>query len=299
MADSVDIAEGPRVVCRQFARKSHKGALLATEIPPSADERAALPGSQVKPAKLSDQMGGFAKGLAVIEAYGRGKTSLTIAEVARASGLDRASARRCLLTLVNRGYAVTDGRYFELTPRVLRLGYAYLAAPLPRLIQPTLDALSDDLKESCSASILDDTEIVYVARAARHRMIGVGLHPGSRLPAYCTSMGRVLLAALPAEDSRSILMRSDRQKITERTLTDVGHLVGELDRIRADGYSIIDQEVEIGSMSIAVPIRNIAGTTVAAITVAVHATPAMSVRLRNEILSRLLLAQRQLAEILP
>lgn len=256
-------------------------------------------GHPARPGKLSDQMGGFAKGLAVIEAYGRGRTSLTIAEVARASGLDRASARRCLLTLVNRGYAMTDGRYFELTPRVLRLGHAYLAAPLPTLIQPTLDALSDDLKESCSASVLDDTEIVYVARAARHRMIGVGLHPGSRLPAYCTSMGRVLLAALPPEHSREILMRSDRQKITERTLTDIGHLVGELDRIRADGYSIIDQEVEIGSMSIAVPIRNIAGATVAAITVAMHATPAMSVRIRTEILSRLLLAQRQLTQILP
>ena len=263
------------------------------QLSPTADEGAA------KPAKLSDQMGGFAKGLAVIEAYGRGKTSLTIAEVARASGLDRASARRCLLTLVNRGYAVTDGRYFELTPRVLRLGYAYLAAPLPRLVQPTLDSLSDDLKESCSASVLDDTEIVYVARAARHRMIGVGLHPGSRLPAYCTSMGRVLLAGLAPDDSRAILMRSDRQKITERTLTDVGHLVGELDRIRADGYSIIDQEVEIGSMSLAVPVRNIAGATVAAITVAVHATPAMSVRLRTEILTRLLLAQKQLSEIIP
>jgi IclR family pca regulon transcriptional regulator len=148
---------------------------------------------------------------------------------------------------VNRGYATTDGRYFELTPRVLRLGHAYLAASLPRLIQPTLDELSSDLRESCSASVLDGTEIVYIARAARHRLMGVGLHAGSRLPAYCTSMGRVLLAALPPNDSRAILMQSDRQPITERTLTDVGHLVGELARIRADGYSIVDQEVEIGS----------------------------------------------------
>jgi IclR family pca regulon transcriptional regulator len=251
------------------------------------------------PANVGDQMGGFAKGLAVIEAYGRGRPALTIAEVARLSGLDRASARRCLLTLVNRGYATTDGRYFELTPRVLRLGHAYLAASLPRLIQPTLDGLSNDLRESCSASVLDGTEIVYIARAARHRLIGVGLHAGSRLPAYCTSMGRVLLAALPPNDSRAILMQSDRQPITERTLTDIGHLVGELARIRADGYSIVDQEVEIGSMSIAVPVRNISGRTVAAIVVAVHATPVMSVRLRTEILSRLLIAQSQLAEILP
>jgi len=264
-----------------------------------AREKAEIKTPPRAPANLADQMGGFAKGLAVIEAYGRGRPSLTIAEVARLSGLDRASARRCLLTLANRGYATTDGRYFELTPRVLRLGHAYLAASLPRLIQPTLDELSNDLRESCSASVLDGTEIVYIARAARHRLIGVGLHAGSRLPAYCTSMGRVLLAALPPNDSRAILMQSDRQPITERTLTDIGHLVGELARIRADGYSIIDQEVEIGSMSIAVPVRNISGHTVAAIVVAVHATPVMSVKLRTEILSRMLVAQSQLAEILP
>jgi IclR family transcriptional regulator, pca regulon regulatory protein len=250
-------------------------------------------------ANSGDQMGGFGKGLSVIEAYGRGRSSLTIAEVARLSGLDRASARRCLLTLVNRGYATTDGRYFELTPRVLRLGYAYLSASLPTLIQPTLDQLANTLGESCSASVLDGTEIVYIARAAKHRLIGVGLHAGSRLPAYCTSMGRVLLAALPSEDSRAILMQSDRQALTERTLVDVGHLVGELARVRADGYSIVDQEIEIGSMSISVPVRNMSGKTVAAIVVAVHATPAMTARLRTEILSALLEAQKELAEILP
>ena len=244
-------------------------------------------------------MGGFAKGLAVIEAYGRGRSALTIAEVAKLSGLDRASARRCLLTLVNRGYATTDGRYFELTPRVLRLGFAYLAAPLPTLIQPTLDELSSTLRESCSASVLDGTEIVYIARAARHRLIGFGLHAGSRLPAYCTSMGRVLLAALPPDDSRSLLMQSDRQPLTERTLIDVGHIVGELARVRADGYCIVDQEIEIGSMSIAVPVRNMGGRTVAAMVVAGHATPAMSMRLRTDILSALLAAQAQLAQILP
>jgi IclR family pca regulon transcriptional regulator len=244
-------------------------------------------------------MGGFGKGLSVIEAYGRGRPSLTIAEVAKLSGLDRASARRCLLTLVNRGYATTDGRYFELTPRVLRLGYAYLSAPLPALIQPTLDELAGGLGESCSASVLDGTEIVYIARSSRLRLIGVGLHAGSRLPAYCTSMGRVLLAALPQDESRAILMQSDRQQLTERTLVDVGHLVGELNRVRADGYSIVDQEIELGSMSIAVPVRNLSGRTVAAIVVAVHATPAMSARLRTDVLAALRNAQEQLAQIIP
>lgn len=264
---------------------------------PSITEDAS-PNGAPRPANAGDQMGGFAKGLSVIEAYGRGRSSLTIAEVARLSGLDRASARRCLLTLVNRGYATTDGRYFELTPRILRLGHTYLSASLPSLIQPSLDALATDLGESCSASVLDGKEIVYIARASRHRLMGVGLHAGSRLPAYCTSMGRVLLAALPLDISRSIITQSDRQPMTERTLTDVGHLMGELDRIRADGYSIIDQEVEIGAMSISVPIRNMAGRTMAAVVVAVHATPATSMRLRTEILTRLLVTQAQLAEIL-
>ena len=244
-------------------------------------------------------MRGFAKGLAVIEAYGRGRSALTIAEVARLSKLDRASARRCLLTLVNRGYASTDGRYFQLTPRVLRLGHAYLSASLPTLIQPTLDALATELGESCSAAVLDGTEIVYIARASRHRLIGVGLHAGSRLPAYCTAMGRVLLAAQPADVARDLITRTHRVAMTERTLTDVGHLMGELDRVRADGYAIIDQEVEIGSMAIAVPLQNLSGRTVASIVVAMHTTPAASARLRSDVLTRLREAQAQLAQILP
>src|SRR5476649_2384350 len=120
--------------------------------------------------------------------------------MSRGCGLDRATARRCLLTLVDRGYASTDGKRFSLTARILRLGYAYLAAtPLPRLVQPYLEQLSDATQESCSASVLDNGEIVYIARAAQRRVMSIGLNVGSRLPAYCTSMGRVLLAALPED----------------------------------------------------------------------------------------------------
>jgi PcaR/PcaU/PobR family beta-ketoadipate pathway transcriptional regulator len=191
---------------------------IAPDSPPPPEAVGA--GEETRPTASGDIMGGFAKGLAVIEAYGRKRESLTIAEVARLSGLDRASARRCLLTLVKGGYAKTDGRYFELTPRILRLGHSYLAASLPRLVQPTLDRLADSLRESCSASVLDGTEIVYIARAAQHRMIGVGLHRGSRLPAYCTSMGRVLLAAAPPEQARALLLESDRKAITALTITD-------------------------------------------------------------------------------
>jgi IclR family pca regulon transcriptional regulator len=204
-----------------------------------------------------------------------------------------------LLTLVNAGYASTDGRYFELTPRILRLGNAYLAAPLPRLIQPSLDSLAQTLNASCSASVLDGTEIVYIARAAHHLLIAGGLHAGSRLPAYCTAMGRVLLAALPPEQSQALLVQSERRAVTARTLTDVDALVAELDRVRLSGFCLIDQEVEIGSMSVAAPIRTTQGRTVAAFVVALHATPESAARIRTEILPRMLEVQRQIADILP
>jgi IclR family pca regulon transcriptional regulator len=246
-----------------------------------------------------DRMGGFAKGLAVIEAFGQGKNSLTIAEVARLSNLDRASTRRCLLTLVEAGYAATDGRYFELTPRILRLGHSYLAASLPRLIQPTLDMLADDIKESCSAAVLDGAEVVYIARAAHHRIVGPGLHPGSRLPAFCSSLGRVLLAALPLDQAQAILEQSERPSITHLTLTEVPRIMAEVARARGQGYAIIDQEMEIGSRSIAVPVTNFRGQTVAAITVGVHAVRAETERLKLDILPRLLNAKSQLAAILP
>src|SRR5690606_15938119 len=137
----------------------------------------------------------FAKGLRVLEAFGTDSPRRSIAEVARATGLDRATARRCLLTLHALGYAEHDGKFFTLTPRVLRLGFGALAAlPLARAVQPWLDQLSEKLGQSTSVAILDDTDIVYIARAAQRKVMSVGLMPGSRLPAHCTSLGRVLLA---------------------------------------------------------------------------------------------------------
>lgn len=246
-----------------------------------------------------DRMGGFAKGLSVIEAFGKGRNRLTIAEVARLSGLDRASARRCLLTLVEAGYAGTDDRYFQLTPRILRLGHSYLSASLPRLIQPSLDQLSDRLRDSCSAAVLDGKDVIYIARSSAHRIMGAGLHAGSRLPAYCSTMGRVMLAALPSEQARDILESADRKQLTERTLTDVGALMDELARVREQGYAYIDQELEIGSRSVAVPIRNLSGRTVGAINAGLHVSRGSPERVREEILPALFDVQAQLAEILP
>lgn len=249
--------------------------------------------------KNVDRMGGFEKGLSVIEAFGMGRNRLTIAEVARLSGLDRASARRCLLTLVEKGYASSEDRYYELTPRILKLGHAYLSASLPKLIRPALDQLSDQLRESCSVAVLDGSEIVYIARASHHRIIAAGLHAGSRLPAYCTSLGRVLLAALPLPQSRELIEKSNRQAFTERTITGVKELMAELSKVREQGFAFVDQELEDNSRSVAVPIRNFSGDTVAAVTVGVHISRGSPDRVTDEIVPAMLAMQAQLAEILP
>jgi IclR family pca regulon transcriptional regulator len=220
-----------------------------------------------------DIMGGLAKGLLAIETFTAERPRQSIAEVSAASGLDRATARRCLLTLAHMGYADYDGKYFTLTPRVLRLGTACLATmPLPQVVQPLLDRLSDALGESSSVSILDGPEIVYVARAAQRKVMSIALMPGSRLPAFCTSMGRVLLAALPEAAARTVLQSAPLVARTRYTKTDIEALVIELDLVRRQGYALIDQEVELGLRSIAVPVLNARGAAVAALNVGVPPT---------------------------
>ena len=221
-----------------------------------------------------DIMGGLAKGLAVIETFGAENPRQSISDVAAASGLDRATARRCLLTLAQQGYADWDGKYFTLTPRVLRLGTACLASmPMPAIVQPALDALSDRIGESSSVSILDGAEIVYVARAAQRKVMSISLMPGSRLPAYCTSMGRVLVAALPELEARARIASAPLAARTPRTLTDPDAIMAELARVRAQGFAVIDQEVELGLRSVAVPLANARGHVIAALNVGLAAGP--------------------------
>lgn len=213
-----------------------------------------------------DMISGLAKGLRVIEGFTADHPRQSISDVAEATGLDRATARRCLLTLTELGYAAHDGKYFTLTPRVLRLGTACLATlPLAQMVQPWLDQLSEELGESSSVSVLDEGEVVYVARAAQRKVMSIALMPGSRLPAYCTSMGRVLLAALPEAEARARLAAMDLAPRTPLTQTDPEALIVRLGQVRAQGYEVIDQEVEIGLRSIAVPIEDAHGRTVAAL----------------------------------
>ncbi|MBB5754894.1 IclR family transcriptional regulator domain-containing protein [Prosthecomicrobium pneumaticum] len=247
-----------------------------------------------------DLMGGLAKGLKVIETFVPERPRQSIAEVAAAAGLDRATARRCLLTLAHLGYADYDGKFFTLTPRVLRLGTACLATmPLPRLVQPLLDALSEEIGESSSVSVLDGTEIVYVARAAQRKLMSIALMPGSRLPAYCTSMGRVLLAALPEAEARARLGDGPLPRRTDRTLTDPEAIIAELAAVRTAGYAVIDEEVEIGLRSIAVPLVSARRVTVAALNLGLPARLEPVEELPRRYLPALRRVKTAIEEILP
>lgn len=247
-----------------------------------------------------DIMGGLAKGLAVIETFTADRPRQSIAEAAAASGLDRATTRRCLLTLAHEGYADYDGKFFTLTPRVLRLGTACLATmPLPQIVQPLLDRLSEAIGESTSVSVLDGAEIVYVARAAQRKVMSIALMPGSRLPAYCTSMGRVLLAALPEDQTRAALGSAPLPARTRHTLTDPEAVMAELARIRTTGHALIDQEVELGLQSLAVPLVNARGRVLAALNVGLAAASAPVETLVSRFLAPLEAVQQELKALLP
>lgn len=251
-------------------------------------------------ATKTDIIGSLAKGLRVLEAFGAEHPRLSIAEAAERTGLDRATARRCLLTLHAEGYADYDGKFFTLTPRVLRLGMGALAAlPLAQLVQPWLDQLSERIGQSTSVSILDETEIVYLARAAQRRVMSIGLLPGSRLPAHCTSMGRVLLAALPEPEARAVIDASDLSPRTPFSRTDPEEIIAEIGRVRAQGYALIDQEVELGLRSLAVPLISARGRVVAALNTGVAAVQAEPDALAALYLPALLKVQDGLRRILP
>jgi IclR family pca regulon transcriptional regulator len=172
-----------------------------------------------------------------------------------------------------------------LTPRVLELGYAYLSSlTLPEVAQPHMEALVARVNESSSISVLDDTEVVYVARVPTRRIMSITLSVGTRLPAYATSMGRVLLAALPAADLEARLARMELRPLSAHTITDRGELRAALDRVRRQGWAAVDQELEEGLRSLAVPIHDASGATVAALNVSVHASRGTMTTLRRDIL---------------
>jgi IclR family pca regulon transcriptional regulator len=210
----------------------------------------------------------LSRGLAVIGAFDADHRQMSLSEVAARTGLSRAAVRRFLHTLVELGFMKLEGRSFALTPKILSLGTAYLSsAGLPEVAQPHLEVLSAALGESTSAAILDGPDIVYVARVATRRIMTVGISLGTRFPAYATSMGRVLLAGLTPLDLDTYLAATDLIPLTPRTLTSELALRRELVKVARQGWAVVDQELEIGLRSLAVPITDAGGRTVAAINV--------------------------------
>jgi IclR family pca regulon transcriptional regulator len=213
-------------------------------------------------------MAGLAKGLAVIEAFGDVSSQLTVAEAARRTGVTRAAARRCLLTLTDLGYLTHDGKFFRPTPRMLRLGGAYLdTASLPVLAQPHLVAARDELAESVSLAVWEDGWSVFVARAEAERIVSTGVRVGARLPAHCSATGRVLLAALDDEGLAAYLARGNRARRTVRTLVAPEDVTAAVQAVRVDGHATSDEELELGMRAVAVPVTDARGRTVAAMSV--------------------------------
>jgi IclR family pca regulon transcriptional regulator len=208
------------------------------------------------------------RGLAVIKAFGPDRTRLTLTEVSQITGMTRAAARRFLLTLAQLGYVRSEGREFSLRPSILELGYAYLSGlELPAVAQPFMDEFVARVEESSSLAVLDNGQIVYIANVAPRRVMTINVRIGGRDPAYCTALGRVLLASRPDREIEHYLATQSFPTMTSKTLTLRSELEEALRRVAKDGYALIDGEYEEGLVALAMPIRDSSGTTVAAMNV--------------------------------
>ena len=235
----------------------------------------------------------LAKGLKVIAAFGRERPALTLSEVAGLTGQSRAAARRALLTLRALGFVAAEGRRFRLTPKILDLGFSYLSSiDLSEAAYPFMRQVSEATGESCSAAVLDGDDVVYVARVPARRIMSVSLGIGAKLPAAITSLGRVLLAALPDDGLEARLRAMPRRRFTAKTVTDPARLAAIIRQAGQDGYALVDEELEIGLMSLAVPLTDRRGRTVAALNVSGQAGRARP----EEMVTRYLPILRQAAK---
>ncbi len=239
------------------------------------------------------------RGLSVMRAFRDQSDRLTLSDVARLVSLPRATARRCLLTLRALGYVESQGRYFSLSPQVLTLAQAYLSSsPLPRIAQSSLERVSEILGESCSLSLLHCDEVIYVARSTRKRIGSLHRDVGSHLPAHCTSMGRVLLAALSDADLESYFAVAHLEEFTRRTVTDKHELRERIEKVRAREYCIVDQELEPDLRSIALPVFNASGRVVAALNVSAQASRTTKKQMVDKFLPVLRDAAREMRPLL-
>ncbi len=226
--------------------------------------------------RLADDAGpefleALARGLRIIQAFNRDRRQLTLSDIARLVDLPRASVRRTLHTLVHLGFAETDGRLFRLTPRILALAGAYLASnSISDILQPAVERLCADVGEACSAAVLDGEDVIMIAHTAPNRVLNLAAQIGFRLPAIASSLGRVLLAALGDRELDGVLARAALEKLTPMTIVDRTQLRLTIRKVREDGYSLVDQEVELGFRSISAPLRRFDGRVIASLNVGAH-----------------------------
>jgi len=263
---------------------------------PSAAPCAARPGDEadqadqrLEPALNNrDYVNSLARGLEILRAFSRRRKRMTLSEVAAETGMTRAAARRLLLTLVREGYAETDGKLFDLTPQVLELGFSVMSSMgIWDVARRFMQRLSEEIEESVSASVLDGSHVVYVAGAQYHRVISVGVTLGSRLPAHCTATGRVLLAMQPEAQWDAMIAGLEFAPVTPRTTTDPVAFRAILAATREQGWALVDQELEIGLLAIAIPLRHRSGEVAGAVNVGVPTLRATPGDMVTKILPRL------------
>jgi IclR family pca regulon transcriptional regulator len=275
---------------------SNKTTAAADDSRPGGDAEAANEAAASDPSFMMS----LARGLAVLQAFSDQRRSLTMAQISHKTGIPRASVRRCLHTLIQLGYAEADGNNFTLKPKVLTLGYSYLSStPLTVSAHPYLNHISRTLNESCSLAVLQDDEVLYVGRSATSRIMSVSLTTGSRLPAYCTALGRVMLAHLEPAELDGYLERVPLKAMTEKTVVSKTRLKEILAEVRQAGYAMIEEELEIGLRSIAVPVRGASGRVLAALNVGAHAARVSSRKMTEEFLPVLQKGAQDLSILLP
>jgi IclR family transcriptional regulator, pca regulon regulatory protein len=283
-------------MCGRHERMSNVDAnedLLASD---EASAPGAAPESDVND---RDYVNSLARGLEVIKVFNRHKPKMTMSEVAQATGMTRATVRRFLLTLVREGYAETNGKYFNLRPKVLELGFSVLSSmDIWDVAQPIMNDLAESLQESCFAAVLNSDSVIYVARATFNRRVNVGISIGSRVPAHCVSTGRVLLAALPDEGLHQYLEEVTLARFTPSTITSKVQLRSAIEKVRLQGWSVVDQELEVGLRSLSVPIRDGQGKIVAALNVCCPSTRITPEDLRTRVLAETMEASTKITRAL-
>jgi IclR family pca regulon transcriptional regulator len=282
-----------------------RAAMVDERAVPAADDAADAGGGTAaaeageREGSERDYVNAFARGLEVIRVFSRERPRLTLSEVALATAMTRATVRRFLLTLVRDGYAASDGKHFWLLPKVLELGFAALSSmEIWDVAQPIMNALAEELQESCFAAVLEGDSVIYVARAASNRFVNVGLTIGSRVSAHCVSTGRVLLAALPDDKLHDLLDRARFEKLTPHTVTSKVKLLALIQEVRQRGWAVVDQELEIGLRSLSVPVRDRAGKTVAALNVCCPSLRITPQDMRSRVLAALLDASSRITAAL-